>query len=44
MLEMIGRNDLTDDETFVQSLALAINQTFELKIEIVGEEHQVDLP
>lgn len=44
MLVMIGRNDLTDDETFVQSLALAISQTFELKIENVGEEHQVDLP
>lgn len=33
MLVMIGRNDLSDDETFVQSLALAISQTFELKIE-----------
>lgn len=33
MLVMIGRNELSDDETFVQSLALAISQTFELKIE-----------
>lgn len=33
MLVMIGRNDLSEDETFVQSLALAISQTFELKIE-----------
>lgn len=32
MLVMIGRNDLSEDETFVQSLALAISQTFELKI------------
>ena len=31
MLVMIGRNDLSDDETFVQSLALAISQTFDLK-------------
>ena len=36
MLVMIGRNDLSEDETFVQSLALAISQTFELKIE--GDE------
>lgn len=27
----IGRNDLTTDETLVQSLAMAINQSFELK-------------
>ena len=33
MLIMIGRNELSDDESFVQSLALAISQTFELKIE-----------
>lgn len=33
MFVMIGRNDLSDDETLVQSLALAISQTFELKIE-----------
>lgn len=33
MLVMIGRNELSEDETFVQSLALAISQTFELKIE-----------
>lgn len=33
MLTMIGRNDLSDDETFVQSLALAISQTFDLKVE-----------
>lgn len=38
MLVMIGRNDLSDDETFVQALALAISQTFELKIEEMGEE------
>lgn len=44
MFVMIGRNDLSDDETLVQSLALAISQTFELKIENVDEEHQVDLP
>lgn len=31
MLVMIGRNDLSEDETFVQSLALAISQTFDLK-------------
>lgn len=36
MLVMIGRNDLSEDETFVQSLALAISQTFELKVE--GDE------
>lgn len=34
MLTMIGRNDLSEDETFVQSLALAISQTFDLKGEI----------
>ena len=38
MLVMIGRNDLSDDETFVQSLALAISQTFELKIEEGNKE------
>lgn len=38
MLVMIGRNDLSEDETFVQSLALAISQTFELK-EIINEEN-----
>lgn len=31
MLVLIGRNDLSNDETFVQSLALAISQTFDLK-------------
>ena len=31
MLVMIGRNDLSEDETFVQSMALAISQTFDLK-------------
>jgi hypothetical protein len=31
MLVMIGRNDLSDDEIFVQTLALAISQTFDLK-------------
>lgn len=31
MLTMIGRNELSEDETFVQSLALAISQTFDLK-------------
>lgn len=34
MLVMIGRNDLSEDETFVQTLALAISQTFELKTEV----------
>ena len=38
MLVMIGRNDLSDDETFVQTLALAISQTFDLK-EIINEEN-----
>ena len=38
MLVMIGRNDLSDDETFVQSLALAISQTFELKVEEGNKE------
>lgn len=33
MLVMIGRNDLSNDETFVQTLALAISQTFDLKEE-----------
>ena len=32
MLVMIGRNELSEDETFVQSLALAISQTFDLKV------------
>lgn len=31
MLVMIGRNELSEDETFVQTLALAINQTFDIK-------------
>lgn len=31
MLVMIGRNELSEDETFVQTLALAISQTFDLK-------------
>lgn len=31
ILSMIGRNDLTSDETFVQSLALAISQSFDIK-------------
>ena len=38
MLVMIGRNDLSEDETFVQTLALAISQTFDLK-EIINEEN-----
>lgn len=33
MLTMIGRNELSEDETFVQSLALAINLTFRLRDE-----------
>lgn len=33
ILSMIGRNDLTNDEVFVQSMALAISQTFDLKEE-----------
>ena len=33
MLVQIGRNDLSNDETFVQSLAMAINLTFRLKDE-----------
>ena len=37
MLVMIGRNELSEDETFVQSLALAISQTFDLKIEEKNE-------
>lgn len=32
MLVHIGRNDLTNDEVFVQSLANAISQTFGAKI------------
>lgn len=31
VLVMIGRTDLSDDETLVQNIALAINQTFEIK-------------
>lgn len=31
ILAMIGRNDLTSDEVFVQSLALAISQSFDIK-------------
>ena len=31
MFVMIGRNELSDDETLVQNTALAINQTFKLK-------------
>lgn len=31
MLVMIGRNDLSENEQFVQTLALAISQTFDLK-------------
>lgn len=38
MLVMIGRNDLSEDETLVQSLALAISQTFDLKGEERGAE------
>ena len=34
MLVQIGRNDLTEDEALVQTLAIAIDQTFQLK----GEE------
>ena len=41
MLVMIGRNDLSDDETLVQSLALAISQTFELNIE---EQDNLPIP
>lgn len=33
MLVQIGRNDLSNDETFVQSLAMAINLTFKLRDE-----------
>ena len=40
MLVMIGRNDLSDDETFVQALALAISQTFELKMEETEEKNE----
>lgn len=35
MLFQIGRGDLSNDETFVQSLAMAINLTFRLR----DEEH-----
>lgn len=31
ILSMIGRNDLACDEVFVQSLALAISQSFDIK-------------
>lgn len=31
MFVMIGRNELSDDETLVQNIALAINQTFKLQ-------------
>ena len=31
MLIMIGRDDLSGDEVFVQSLGIAINQTFKIK-------------
>lgn len=40
MLVMIGRNDLSEDETFVQSLALAISQTFELNIKTSEEDKE----
>lgn len=40
MLVMIGRNDLSDDETFVQTLALAISQTFELNIKTSEENKE----
>lgn len=33
ILSMIGRNDLASDEVFVQSLASAINQSFDIKEE-----------
>ena len=33
MLVVIGRNDLSNDETLVQCLGNAINQTFTLKME-----------
>ena len=36
ILSMIGRNDLTSDEVFVQSLALAISQSFDIK-EVIEE-------
>jgi hypothetical protein len=38
VLVHIGRPDLTEDETFVQSFANAINQTFELKKQEVVSE------
>ena len=31
MLVNIGRNDLSENETFVQTLAMAINLTFDLR-------------
>ena len=31
MFVMIGRNDLSEDETLVQNVALAINNTFKVK-------------
>jgi len=34
VLVMIGRTDLSDDEIVVQNVALAINQTFEIKEEV----------
>lgn len=34
VLVHIGRSDLSEDETFVQSFANAINQTFELKKQV----------
>lgn len=36
ILSMIGRNDLATDETFVQSLAMAISQSFDIK-EVIEE-------
>lgn len=33
MLVMIGRNDMSNDEEFVQALSNAMHQTFELKKE-----------
>ena len=38
ILVHIGRPDLSEDETFVQSFANAINQTFELKKQEVVKE------
>ena len=31
MLVMLGYNDLTQDEIFVQSLSMAINQSFRIR-------------